>query len=217
MRDHDALTAEIDRQRRAQGFLSVAGVLELVASGNSILDPFSTLISASCVIGTGNTFYPQVVLEARGSGSIVVGDGNCFYPQTFFLAPQGCIEVGNQNIFGEGGAILKTETLDDVLIVENDGRYNQGATLLGSNTLGKGSQVLGAITLQLCQLGAGESYKHPDPDLRGGVLKGFGNARGLQIDRGEVISSRVVMQQGAVKRQSVYHPKPSNKALEENK
>ncbi len=207
MYDYAALLEATDRQRKRQGFLSIAEVVGLVSSGNSVLDPLSTLISASCVIGTDNIFYPQVVLEAREPGSIVIGDGNTFYPQTLFLAFQGHIRVGHQNTFGEGGVTLKTLLPQDSLVIETGGRYNQGATILGSNQLGAGSQVLGGITVQHCRLGAGEGFGHPDPDVRGGVLKGSGTAHGLHVGRGDVISGRTVLQQDSVQRQSFYHPK----------
>jgi hypothetical protein len=56
-------------------------------------------------------------------------------------------------------------------------------------------------------LGAGESYLHPDPDLRGAVLKGAGLARGLRVGRGEVISRRENFEQADIERQVAYHPK----------
>ncbi len=145
-----------------------------------------------------------MVLEAH-SGTLVLGDENCLYPQTFLFAEQGKLSVGHRNVFGEGGVTFKTSAAGESLVVEDEGRYNQGATVLGTNRLGTGSQVLGSITVQRCELGAGESYRHPDPDRRGGVLKGVGAACGLAVYRGEVMNGRI--KQDSIERQTVYHPK----------
>jgi len=179
------LWAELDAQRAARGFLTVAGVLALRASDNVILDPFSTLISGSVRVGRNNLFYPQVVLEAHPGGTLSIGDGNTF---------------------GEGGVTCKTVAAGETLVIEDGGRYQHGA-YLWTNHLGAGSQVLGALTVQRCTLGAGEGFTHPDLDVRGGVIKGAGMARGLRVGRGEVISSRKLLEQADLERQTAYYPR----------
>jgi hypothetical protein len=108
---------------------------------------------------------------------------------------------------GEGGVSLVTNSPEAVLLIGDAGRYCHGAQISGSNRLSHGAQVLGAILVQGCELGDGTSYSHPDPDQRGGVLKGAGLARNLRVGQGEVINGRLTLTQTMVERQSVYHPK----------
>lgn len=201
------LLAALDSQRAAQDFLSVSEVMALGARGTIILDPFSTLISRSVALGRANIFYPNVTLEVRAGGGLAVGDHNRFYPQTFICAGPGQVTIGHDNTFGEGGALFKTSAVGEKLVAGDGGRYNQGACILGTNFLGSGSQVLGQLTVQGCHLEAGEGYRHSDPDARGGVLKGFGTARNLNVGRGNVISGRKLLAQAGLERQVVYHPK----------
>ncbi len=63
------LLAEIDEQRALRGFLSVAELLKLRATGNAVLDPFSTLVGIDVKVGSSNIFYPNVTLE--------LGQGGC--------------------------------------------------------------------------------------------------------------------------------------------
>jgi len=183
-----SLWAELDAQRAAHGFLTVSEVVALRASGNVILDPFSTLIGRSVEVGRDNFFYSQVVLEVHPGGVLSIGDGNRFYPQTFLCAEQGQLTVGHGNTFGGGGVTCKTVAAGETLVIEDGGRYQHGACLVGTNDLGAGSQVLGALTVQRCTLGAGEGFAHPDPDARGGVLKGAGTARGLRARSSAAVS-----------------------------
>jgi hypothetical protein len=202
------LMLQIDRQRADQGFLTIHQLLRLGERNNIVLAPFSTLIAAEARIGTGNIFYPGVVVEVRNGGSIAIGDGNRFFMQTYILADAAQLTIGSNNEFGEGGVSVKALGADEPIAIGDRGRYTLGAQIIGRNTFGSGSQVLGPIIVQNCTLGAGESYAHPDPDLRGAVLKGAGLARGLQVGQGEVISQRTSFNQADVERQTVYHPKP---------
>ncbi|HEX5691099.1 MAG TPA: hypothetical protein VFX76_13890 [Roseiflexaceae bacterium] len=201
------LMLQIDRQRADQGFLSIHQLLRLGERGNIVLAPFSTLIAAGAQIGSGNIFYPGVVVEIRNSGSIEIGDNNRFSMLTYLLADAGQITIGSHNEFGDGGASVKALGSGDRIAIGDHGRYTQGAQIAGSNTLGSGSQILGPIIVQGCTLGAGESFLHPDPDLRGAVLKGAGIARGVHVGQGEVISRRSSFDQADIERQTVYHPK----------
>jgi hypothetical protein len=201
------LMLQIDSQRADRGFLTIHELLRLGERDNVVLAPFSTLIGAGVQIGSGNTFYPGVVVEIRNGGSIQIGDGNRFLMQTYLLADAGELTIGSHNEFGDGGVSVKALGPEGAIAIGDHGRYTQGAEIVGRNTLGSGSQVLGPITVQGCALGAGESYRHPDPDLRGAVLKGAGLARGLHVGQGEVISRRANFEQADVERQAVYHPK----------
>jgi hypothetical protein len=77
----------------------------------------------------------------------------------------------------------------------------------GNNTLGDGSQVIGPIRVQSCVLEAGGDFTHPEPHECGAVLKGYGLARGLHLQQGQVIDGRGTFNIGDVKLQSFFHPK----------
>lgn len=202
-----ALIEMLNQQRISRGFYSLAELLEICTGTNVIFDPFSTLISRTVELGSGNVFYPNVLIEVGAGGRISIGNDNTFLPNTLIRASAGHIRIGSGNIFGEGGATLLTSSPGDVLLVGDAGRYSQGAQISGSNRLGNGAQVLGAIMVQGCELGDGASYTHPDADQRGGVLKGAGLARNLRVGQGEVVNGRFNFTQDAIERQSVYHPK----------
>lgn len=201
------ILSRIDEQRTARGFLPIARLLERYAN-NIILDPFSTLISEGIEMGEGNIIYPNVVIETKNGGIVTLGDRNILFPGTLFLADQGAIRIGDDNEFGDGGVRLKAIAPDTSLLIGDGGRYNNNASIMSPCVLGSGSQILGPINVQNCNLGAGESYKHDDPDLRAGVLKGFGQARNLRVKQGEVINGQGMFEQVNIERQLVYHPRP---------
>jgi hypothetical protein len=201
------LVLQIDLQRKDQGFLTIHELLRLGERDNVVLAPFSTLISAGVQIGAGNIFYPGVVVEIRNGGAIRIGDRNRFSMQTYLLADAGELTIGSHNEFGDGGVSVKALGTEGIIAIGDRGRYAQGAQIVGRNTLGSGSQVLGPIAVQGCALGAGESYGHPDPDVRGAVLKGAGLARDLVVGQGEVVSRRASFEQADIERQAAYHPK----------
>ena len=58
-------------------------------------------------------------------------------------------------------------------------------------------------------LSGGGDFTHPDPDGRGAVLKGSGTARGLRLDRGDVINGIGDFAAFPVERQVKYHPRRS--------
>lgn len=194
-----------DAQRQRMGLMTLREIETLIEQGNSIFDPFSTLISCTAKVGTGNIFYPSVIIQARDEGSISIGSQNIFYPNTFLLAESGMIVVGSGNQFGDGGVSLKAQ--GSSITVQDRGRYMNSPQILGETFLGTGSQVLGRINVQNCRLEAGEDYTHPDPDLRAGVLKGSGVARQLLVKAGEVINGNGVFEQANIERQTFYHPK----------
>ncbi|HYF64432.1 MAG TPA: hypothetical protein VD886_16530 [Herpetosiphonaceae bacterium] len=200
------LLEQIDQQRAQGGFYALTELIELCRAENQILDPFSTLISRSVAVGTGNRFYPNVLIEAAGAGRIQIGDRNLFYPGTVIIAGAGVIRIGSGNQFGEGGVSLRADGPADRLIIADEGRYMHGAQISGSNQLGAGSQVLGPIIVRGCELGGGGGHREPDPDLRGGVLKGAGLASGLAVGQGEVINGRAAFAMAMLERQRAYHP-----------
>lgn len=158
----------MNEYRTACGFFTVQETLQHIGSTNTLLDPFSTLISSSAHIGSGNIFYPGVIIEELGEAYISLGNNNRLYANTMILADGGQILIGDANQFGDGGLTIKANTPGSSITIGNGGRYLLGAQILSHSTvLGKGSQILGAITVQDCILTAGADYRNPDPDLRG--------------------------------------------------
>ena len=205
--DHvNALIHTMDETRAQSGFMILAQIMTL-AQTNTIYDPFSTLISASAQIGRGNMFYPGTIIEIRNQGMIVIGDENSFFVGTSLLADHGNIQIGSRNELGDGGLRIKANTPDVLIMIADNGRYRNNAEITGRCTFGSGTQVLGAIAVLNCTLGAGDSYRDPDPEQRGGVLKGFGNARNLTVPRGQVINGLGIFSQSALESQLVYHPR----------
>lgn len=199
--------AAIDAQRRTQGFLTIAEALALAASGNAILDPHSILISSAARIGGGNCFYPGVTIEAGIGAEIAIGDGNVFWPGTVIAAEAGTIMVGNGNQFGPGGFTASLDRSGGRIAIGSNGRFRDGASVSAGCVLGDGVQILGPIQAQATVLGAGGSHDEPDPDARGGVLKGAGRARGLTVDRGQVVEGRGHFDPADIKPQSFHHPR----------
>lgn len=197
----------IDNARKKQKFLSAAEVLVAYGETNSILDT-SVLISEGVEIGDNNVFYPNVVIERQGEGKISIGNNNIFYPGTYILSSAGSIVVGDKNEFGTSGCTIKANMPDAAIVIENGGRYCNGANIMGKTSLGDGSQVLGNITVQGCKLAAGGTFQTPDPDERAAVLKGFGLARGIALEKGQVVNGSGNFAERPVEWQRDYHPKP---------
>ncbi len=195
----------LERSRRNAGYLGVRELLGLVDRGISVFDPFSTLISVRAVLGRNSVFYPQTIVEIVSDGVTEIGEGNVFWPGTILRAAGGRIAIGDGCEFGPGGAVL-TAGPGETIEIGDRCLLNSGATVRGKNALGTGAQVLGAVTLRNCILMAGEDHRFPDPDLRGGVLKGSGFAENLSIGRGEVINGRNQLLPSMTERQRRYHP-----------
>jgi hypothetical protein len=192
-----------DAARAAAGYRSFDELVQL-ARTNRLLDLASTLVSRSVAIASGNVLYPGVVIEAPPGAHVTIGERNVFWPGTTIVARGGRIDIGARNEFGPGGATLVLDIGE--LAIGDDGRYCEGATISSGCRLGSGSQVLGPIQVQDCILDAGGSYRDATADLRGGVLKGVGRARGLRVGRGQVILGEGRFDPTHVKAQSFFHP-----------
>jgi hypothetical protein len=198
-----------DEARQRLGFLSAAETAALTHRGVLMPDSTSVLVSPGVQLGTGAVLWPGIILEARDSGTIVIGAGTQLFPGSRLVASGGSIEVGASAEIGEeGGFTLKTEAGD--LIEVGDGvRLLGGGSLTRSNRIGRGAQVLGPIRCQNCTLGDGGSYRDPEPDERGGVLKGSGVARQIDVPTGCVIQAFGLFSEGVRRQQSYFHPKPA--------
>lgn len=198
----------LDAARRAMGFLTVTEVVEWVANHNVVLDPQSLLIGTDVRVGFDNVFHAAVEISASGGGGVVIGDDNHFLPGSLLQAHGGTIRVGSGNRFGEGGLVLDADRPGELIAIGDHGRYRYGAVIRGRASLGSGSQVLGPVIVEDCELGAGGDFTEPDPDRRGGVLKGVGPARDLRVPQGHVIAAYGPFDQAAMQPQSFFHPKP---------
>lgn len=194
--------------RQSKSFLAVEEIVAITGEGNAVLDPYSLLISQGVTVGEGNTFYPGVVIERQGDGKLTIGNNNVFYPGTYILSSAGLISIGNDNEFGTSGCTIKANMPDAAIVIGDGGRYCDGANIMGKTSLGSGSQVLGGITVQGCTLAAGGTFQTPDPDERAAVLKGFGLARGITLEKGQVVNGSGNFAERPVEWQHDYHPKP---------
>jgi hypothetical protein len=199
----DPLTAA----RRALGFLDVNGTLALLERGIVVLDPHSTLVSARAVLAERTTLWPNVVLHATGEGELRIGPGTTLHPGTRIVCA-GRIAIGAFTEIGaEGGFTIETEAGEAIEIGER-ARLLGGGSLTNANRIGRGAQILGPIRCQNCRLGDGDSHRDPEPDRRGGVLKGSGVARNLEVPQGHVIQAFGLFSEGVLRQLSYFHPKP---------
>ena len=195
-----------DRQREKAGFLSIRQTLALVDRGNTVFDPWSLLISGTVQIGSGNIFYPNVVVQGREPGALVIGDKNTFNPSTFLDAQEGIILIGDSNLFGDGGVSIKANQSGTTIQIGNGGRYSHGAIVSGQTSLGSGTQILGPVHVENCSLAAGGTFEEENPDKRGAVAKGSGRVRNLNLKRGDVAVANGLPENCQVRRQLEFHP-----------
>lgn len=202
----DALVAGTDEHRARHGFRTLAEMAEL-AETNVVFDLHSTLIAREATIGVDNVIYPCVVVRCDG-GECTIGSGNTLHPTTTVLAADGGrITIGDGCSLGPGGVQLKANKPGDVLVVGDRVRLLNGAEVVGASVLGAGSQVIGAIAAQRVRLGGGDDFTGPDPDRRGAVLKGFGFAREVSLETGDVVNGLGDFASTPVERQIAYHPR----------
>jgi hypothetical protein len=165
------------------------------------------LISRHAQLGRGNVIHPCVTLTCTASAELRIGDRNVFHTGTLLAAETGPVVVGHGNQFGEGGFTAKANSAGAHITLGDGGRYLGGASVFGRSELGSGTQLLGSITVEDCHLAAGATFSDPDPGRRAAVLKGFGAARGLVLETGQVIAGSGTFRQEDVKPQSFFHPK----------
>lgn len=194
--------------RRKSGFLLINEVLEL-AKYNAIYDVYSILISRYVLIGKGNTIYPNVTIECNDENGIIIGDNNILFNGCSIKAKGGKVEIENNNEIGENGAFVLSA--ENKINIKSNCRLMNGAQILDGCIIGDGCQVLGNIKAIKCILKDGESYKYDNPNMRGGVLKGFGNATDLLIDKGEVIFGKGIFMKDMIEKQEKYHPNWNDK------
>ncbi|MBY6263478.1 hypothetical protein EI613_16385 [Azospirillum sp. 412522] len=205
----EAFPGATDRARERAGFLSVEAVAALADDGVLVLDPFSTLVSPGAVLAAGVTLWPGTTVQATAGGKVTVGTGTQLFPGTRIVAAGGRVTIGADTEIGEeGGFTIKADHPGCVIEIGGHARLLGGGSLALGNHIGDGAQVLGPIRMQDCRLEAGGSHRSPDPDRRGGVLKGSGVARGLTVPAGMVIQAFGLFAEAPLRPQSFFHPKP---------
>jgi carbonic anhydrase/acetyltransferase-like protein (isoleucine patch superfamily) len=196
-----------DAARERLGFLSEAEIIALSRLGILSPDPGSVLVSGDVRLAEDVVLWPNVILQISAGGRITIGPGTNLFPGTRIVASGGSVTVGaGAEIGEEGGFTLKAgagETID----IGDGARLLGGGSLTLSNRIGRGAQILGPIRCQNCLLGDGGTYRDPEPDARGGVLKGSGVARGIEVPQGHVIQAFGLFAEDVMRRQSYFHPK----------
>lgn len=197
----------LDSARRSMGFLELSEIAALCERGVMMPDPTSVLVSSGVRVEAGAILWPQVILQSAAGGTLTIGANTILFPGTRIVADGGTVAIGTGAEIGEeGGFTIKAET-GAVIEIGHGARLLGGGSLAGPNTIGAGAQILGTIRCQNCRLGDGDSYRHPEPDERGGVLKGSGIARGIEVPTGHVIQAFGLFAEAPLRRQSFFHPK----------
>ena len=187
--------------------MGMADTMALASGGVTVFDPHSTLVSGTVLFGEGVVLWPGVILDIRGGGSLSIGAGTVLFPGTRIVADDGRITIGAETEIGEeGGFTIKADGKDVEITIGDRARLLGCGSLSLNNTIGDGAQVLGPIRMQRCMLGSGGCYRSADPDRRGGVLKGSGVARGLDVPRGHVIQAFGLFAGAPLRPQSFFHP-----------
>jgi hypothetical protein len=195
-----------DQARRALGFLGLDATAALAGCGIVIPDPCSVLISESVGLSAGVVLWPNTIVQVRDGGRVVVGPGTNLFSGTRIVAADGEVTIGAEAEIGEeGGFTIKADS-GAAIEIGDGARLLGGGSLTLSNRIGRGAQILGPIRCQGCHLRDGGTYREPDPDQRGGVLKGMGMARNLDVPQGHVIQAFGLFAEAPMRRQSSFHP-----------
>lgn len=201
------ITASLSDQARLDlGFLTEAGTEALSAYGVVIPCPQATLVSPGVIFESGVVLWPGAVLQIVGPGSITLGRGTILHTGTRIVAAGGAVTIGKAAEIGdEGGFTIKADNAHAITI-GREARLLGGGSLSLNNHIGEGAQILGPIRCQNCTLGAGASFRHPQADERGAVLKGAGVARDIVLSQGEVIQAFGLFAEAVIRPQSYFHP-----------
>lgn len=191
----------LDAARRAAGFRTVDEVAAL-APGVLVLDPASTLIGTDVTIDDGAVLYPGTTLETRDGGSISIAAGSRLGPGPVTIVADGARVVVGRVELGPGSVTVVAAGSE--VVVADGARLSGGCTIEGPSHVGAGAQVLGTVAVRDVVLGGGADHRHPDPDRRGGVIKGTGRVHGVQVSAGEVVVGRTAV--SAPERQRAHHP-----------
>ncbi|MFE7526902.1 hypothetical protein ACFU7Y_14385 [Kitasatospora sp. NPDC057542] len=196
----------LDRIRHQRGLLTPGELMLLADQGVVVLDPFSALVSRRVTLRAETVLHPGVAIECDADSSCTLGPGAVLHGGTRVVATGGGrITIGRRAQIGEGGAVIRAGAGERVELGD-EVRITNGAELTGGCRLGAGAQILGPISARAVELAAGRPHTHPDPDGRGGVLKGHGRARGIRVGVGEVVNGNGDFATAPLERQRTYHP-----------
>ncbi|MCM0021661.1 MAG: hypothetical protein NBV67_16840 [Tagaea sp.] len=203
--------AALDAARRAEDFLAIDALLELAARGVRVFDPYSALISKAVVFAGTCRIEPCVFLATKRDGTIWIGDGAELAAGTRAEAFGGRIVLGpGVEIGRDGGFTLLAHEAD--LEIGARARLAGGGSVSAGCRIGAGAQIIGRIQARAVDLAGGASHADPDPDRRGGVLKGFGVAHGVRAGLGEVVQAFGDFRAAPLRRQRDFHPEAPRSA-----
>ncbi len=211
----ESVHARLDRLRRDRGLLTPAELLDLSEYGVTVLDPFSVIVSRRVKLGPDNVLHPGVVIECDEQSRCAVGPGNVLYGGTRISAADGgSVTIGARSQIGDGGTRIIAGAHESIEIGD-EVRLMDGVEVTGDSLLGSGSQILGRISARSVELGAGRPHTFPDPDGRGGVIKGYGRATGALVRSGDVLwNIGHEIGHTTTERQRLYHPEAPRLAPE---
>jgi carbonic anhydrase/acetyltransferase-like protein (isoleucine patch superfamily) len=196
-----------DAARERLGFLSEGDTIALSRLGIVLPDPGSVLVSGNVRLAEDVVLWPNVVLQVAMGGGIAIGRGTNLFPGTRIVASGGSVTIGAGAEIGEEGGFTLKAGAGEAIDIGDGARLLGGGSLTRSNRIGRGGQILGPIRCQNCILGDGGTYRDPEPDERGAVLKGSGVARGIEVPQGHVIQAFGLFAEAVMRRQSYFHPK----------
>ncbi len=196
-----------DPARERLGFLTLEETIALAHRDILLPDPGSVLISADVQLEAGSVLWPNVILQSSGGARVAVGRGAQLFPGTRIVASGGMVRIGAEAEIGDEGGFTVKAGREDMIEIGDGARLLGGGSLALSNRIGHGAQIMGPIRCQNCILGDGGTYRDPEPDERGGVLKGSGVARNLEVPQGHVIQAFGHFAEGVMRPQSYFHPK----------
>lgn len=206
--DTDPAQRALDDARRAAGFLTVRQVAAL-APEVRVLDPASVLIGVGVSVLPGVVLYPSTTLETRHGGAITLATGARLGPgPVTVVASAATVYIGEAAELGPGPVTVVADGSD--VVIGGRARLTAGCLVEGPARIGVGAQVLGPVSVRDVELEDGGDHREPDPDHRGGVVKGTGPVRGVRVGLGEVVVSGVVHTGASsglptVERQRTYH------------
>jgi acetyltransferase-like isoleucine patch superfamily enzyme len=207
--DSDRTAQALDIASRAAGFLTVHEVTAL-APDVRVLDPGSVLIGAGVSVRPGAVLYPSTTLETRDGGVISVASGARLGPgPVTIVASAATVHIGEGAELGPGPVTIVADGSD--VVIGGRARLTAGCLVEGPARIGAGAQVLGPVSVRDVELEDGGDHREPDPDHRGGVVKGTGPVRGVRVGLGEVVVGGVAHAGEAsgrprIERQRTYHP-----------
>ena len=196
-----------DAARERLGFLSEAETIALSRLGIMLPDPGTVLVSGDVRLAEDVVLWPNVILQIAAGGGITIGRGTNLFSGTRIVASGGSVTIGAGTEIGEEGGFTLKAGAGETIEIGDGARLLGGGSLTLSNRIGRGAQILGPIRCQSCLLGDGGTYRDPEPDERGGVLKGSGVARGIEVPQGHVIQAFGLCAEAVMRPQSYFHPK----------